>query len=159
MEATTVAAWWGAGLATVVLAWDVYKWSDQKPKIVFDVTPNYVMLQDGISDDKAIVYLEVTNRGAAPTTITNVAVQHYANVWKRVRGKPCFSAVVSEPTLGGGKRIPFQLGQNERWQGGMNQTEELLQRARTGYLVVEVYHSASSRPVRKRVTVPDDTTR
>jgi hypothetical protein len=39
-----VAAWWGAVLATVVFAWDVYKWAKSGPRVVMTVQTHMKMI-------------------------------------------------------------------------------------------------------------------
>lgn len=48
MELTSLAAWWGASVATLLLFWDIYKWRKSGPNIIVKVLTNRELL--GVGD-------------------------------------------------------------------------------------------------------------
>lgn len=60
------------------------------------------------------------------------------------------SFLVYNPSV---SKIPHVLGPGESWTGVILQNTELESMSRDGYLYCGIYHSASKRPVLRRVTV------
>ena len=69
-EITTVLAVWGAVVSTSTLAWNLWKWRQEKPKIVARATTFG-------PDDPVGIRFEVRNRGGRPTTIEEVRLFAY----------------------------------------------------------------------------------
>ena len=150
MNATELAAWWGAVIATLVLAWDAYKWKRTGPIVNGSASPNMERVPHGHEDEKFVV-VTVTNTGDRKTTITHLIGFHYASVYNRLRKKQDTSFFVATPALS--TPLPHVLESGERWFGGIEQNEELEQMSQNGYLYCGVYHSGAKRPVVQRVIV------
>lgn len=71
MKPTEIAAWWGAGIATLILFWDIYKWIISGPKFSFRVSSNMKFFGDLKRDDQTYVTIRATNKGDRPTTISS----------------------------------------------------------------------------------------
>lgn len=78
MNASDVAAWWGAIIATLVLVWDVFKWRKSRFSIKVSASPNMSSLnplKEKLEDDKNI-FVEVVNRGDKVITLTHLVIKH-----------------------------------------------------------------------------------
>lgn len=154
MSATDIAAWWGAAIASLVLAWDVFKWTHQGPAIRVSASPN--METNGAArvgmDDGKFVIVEVVNTGDRKTTITHLFGVHYTNLWRKIRKKQSTTFVVPDPGLQG--HLPFVLEPGERWLGAIEQNDDLECMSREGLLYCGIYHSGGRRAVVDRVVVP-----
>lgn len=85
---TEIAAWWGAIIASVVLLWDIYKWSQAGPKIRVSAKANMTPLETiGLSEAKKYVFVEATNVGDQATTLTHFLGYVYRSTFQRLRGK------------------------------------------------------------------------
>jgi hypothetical protein len=141
MTASDIAAWWGAGLATLVLAWDVYKWKTSGARLSVKVVPGMQMAGDRTGTLHILV--EVVNRGDRLTTLTHLAVYQYASSFDRLRKKRQASLLVPKP---GGNDLPYELEPGKRWTGLMDQAGLIKQLEGNGqYLHVAVIHSGSNR--------------
>ena len=89
-EASIIAAWWGAIIASIVLLWDMFKWFNKGAKISINAIPNMRIVNDIESDldDKKIIFAEVFNMGEMPTTITHLALYQYKSRIKKMLNKP-----------------------------------------------------------------------
>ena len=153
MSATEIAAWWGAVIATLVLAWDFFKWKMSGPIINVSASPNmktFGGIPDGL-EDKTFVVVEVTNTGDRKTTLTHLVGFQYKSLLQKVRKKQDKSFIVANPALS--QPIPHILEPGERWMGGIEQNEELEKMSREGYLYCGVYHSSGKKPVLQRVVI------
>ncbi len=155
MNATEIAAWWGASIATMVLIWDVFKWIRTGPIINVFASPD-MQTHGSISDgthDKTFVTVEVTNTGDRKTTLTHLVGFHYANRFQWLRNKKNKTFIVANPAFSA--VLPHVLEPGERWLGGIEQNEELDDISRNGYLYCGVYHSGGKKAVLQRVIVRD----
>lgn len=77
------AAWWGAVVATVVLLWDIIKWSGNRPRIrvnakmpvsYFDSerAKKEILPEEEDFELETYCHIEITNLGSMPTTIVSV---------------------------------------------------------------------------------------
>ena len=151
MSATELAAWWGAGLATLVLGWDIYKWkTSTSPKLKLRAVSNMKILSS--DDNKLYIYVTVANTGTVKTTLTLLIAWYYASRMRRLlRRRPTETMFVKNP--GHGPVLPYVLGPGEQWTATINQEEELERLARAGYLYCGVHHSSSSGPCLTRVLI------
>jgi len=146
MSASDIAAWWGAGLATVVFAWEVYKWATSGPRLVMRLLPN--MQSPGGPADDTSVMVEVVNRGDMLTTITHLAVYHYQSRMHKLFDKRKGQGVIPSPGWGPG--VPFEIGPGQRWTGAMTQ-QPLLDTYSGGVIYVVIMHTGSNRDVMQRL--------
>lgn len=141
MTASEIAAWWGAGLATLVLAWDIYKWKTSGARLSVKVVPGMQMA--GGQNEAFHILIEVVNRGDRLTTLTHLAVYQYASAFDRLRRKRKASLLVPKP---GGNGLPHELEPGKRWTGLIDQSGLIRQLEGDGrHLHVAVVHSSSSR--------------
>ena len=67
---TTALAVWGAVVSTVTLIWNLWKWQQEKPRVVAKATTFGFSQVEGIR-------FEIRNRGGRPTTIEDVRLVNY----------------------------------------------------------------------------------
>jgi len=152
MTASDVAAWWGAALATFVLAWDIFKWRKSGARLGVKAGPNMQLPEDRL--EMKHVFVEVVNRGDRPTTLTHLCVYQYASALDRLRGKRKASFLVPQP--GGGAVLPHELGSGQRWTALVNQAVLLSKVIETPrYLHVGISHSGSKKEVLVPFSLPD----
>jgi hypothetical protein len=156
MNATEIAAWWGAIIATLVFAWDIFKWNRSGPIINVLASPNMKIFGDipEHPEDMTYVAVEVTNTGDKKTTITHLVGFHYKSIFQKLRRKNNKSFAVVNPAFNA--RLPHVLEPGERWLGGIEQNEELEEFSRNGYLHCGVIHSSGKYPVTQRVIVHNE---
>jgi hypothetical protein len=159
---TNFAAWWGAGIATIVLIWDIYKWLHSGPIIRVTVSPNMQAIGNFPNIDKNMNFIsvEVTNTGNGKTTITHLIVFYY-------KYRPLLSKILKKkvkkffmPNPSFSPPIPHILGPGERWLCGIDQNNaknNLEELGKDGYLYCGIYHSSSKKPVLQRVIFHQDT--
>ena len=152
MTASDIAAWWGAGLATLVLVWDIYKWKTAGARLTVKVVPGMQMAGD--PTEKLHILVEAVNRGDRLTTLTHLAVYQYASAFDRARGKRKASLLVPKP---GGNDLPYELEPGKRWTGLMDQSALIKQLdGATEYLSVAIVHSARSKDHRVPFSLPTE---
>ena len=145
MKATEFAAWWGAAIATLVLLWDIYKWERPGPRVLVTARPNMKTLDNS----KLNVFVEATNLGDRPTTLTHFSAFQFKTVLHRVRMKPSKSFII--PWTTGGPTIPHTLSPGERWTGLIDQASLKQEIESKGPVYCGVYESGRSRPRLARI--------
>lgn len=149
---TDIVAWWGAIIATVVLAWDIYKWKTSGAKIRLLVSSGMSLYGGGVQDENTYITFRVTNVGDRPTTITTIAGKHYKNMWAKLRNKVTQAFVIPNPTFNH-QHLPHMLEVGQEWMGGAEQTSDIEEMAKNGYLFIEVYDSVHEKPSIGRVVI------
>lgn len=157
MEATEIAAWWGASVATLVLLWDVYKWKRKGPRLLMRLSPNMQVWGDPHREGKTWVSVTVSNIGDAPTTIKGIGMEFYSNWYRRIRLRPNRAAVFPNPN--DTFPLPKVLNPGEEWLGlipqeRVDKNRDLEELARTGYLIIWLSQSHRQREMRRRLTIP-----
>ena len=77
MSASDYAAWWGAGVATLALTWNIYRALRSGPRVKVTATPDIqVFPRTAITGDTVYISVTASNRGTAPTTLTNFVGFH-----------------------------------------------------------------------------------
>lgn len=148
---TSFVAWWGAIVATLVLLWDIYKWTKSGPNVIISARPDMktsVGAPQNLSGKKYIV-VEAINKGNKKTTIILLVCYHYSSITTRILKKP--SAIIVVPDTGLAQRLPYVLEPGERWQGIIDQSKDLEKMAGQGYLYCGIIHALKRRPVLQRV--------
>lgn len=149
---TTIVAWWGAVVATLVLVWDVYKWATSGTRLVAKASSNMLIVEPGKpQDNQHYITATVSNRGDAATTLKGVYLLSYSNWWRYLRRIPSRSFFVSTPSHT--HPVPFRIEPGSEWLGHLPQTDEMEQLARSGILVLEIAHSQANKSLRKRITI------
>ena len=152
MTASDIAAWWGAGLATVVLGWDIYKWKTSGPRIRVKARPN--MQTSGDRHRTKHVFFEVVNQGDRPATLTHLCIYQYRSEADRKRKMRDVSFIVPNPSNGAG--LPHELGPGQRWTGSIEQDSFIAGlNGEARYLHVGITHSGSEKEVLKPFSIAD----
>lgn len=150
MRATDFAAWWGAGVATLVLLWDIYKWKKRGPRVTYTVSANMSFYGAGRRLDGTFVTVRVKNRGDAPTTIENMGFAYYKSRWHKIFRRIDSQMVVTN--AGVPFELPYVVAPGGIWDGRAQQDESLEAMANNGYLECRIACSHSRRPVTRRVS-------
>ena len=154
MSATDIAAWWGAGIATVVVIWDVFKWwQGRATELRINASPNMQEVIPGVGlQDGTFVFVEITNIGDRTTTLTNLCGFHYISWWHKRFNRRTQAFVIPDPAPG---VIPHQLDPGQRWTGRFTQTEEIEGWSRKGRLYIGAYHTLSKKAQLVRLVIPE----
>ena len=150
--ATDIVAWWGAIIATTVLVWDIYKWRTSGARIRLLVQSGMKLFGDPDMEDDTFITFKVTNIGDRPTTITAVGFRHYETLFSRLRKKVNKACIITNPEFNH-QRLPYVLEVGEEWMGGTKQTDEFVDMAINGYLIVEVCDSVHEKPSFGKVVI------
>ena len=155
MSATDIAAWWGAGIATVVLLFDVFKWwHGLATKVRVSANPNMQMIdpERGELVDPKMIFVEAVNTGDRKTIVTHLVGYYYCSLWRRIIRRPTQPFLVPDPMYG---RLPADLEPGDRWQGQIEQTEQIEDWSRSGRLYVGINHSLRKKAKLVRVKIPE----
>ena len=153
---TDIAAWVGAVVAVLVLAWDVYKEARNGARLRLNVSTNMRYLVAGNLSEEPHLSVQVVNEGNLPTTLTHLIVYMFDSRWKKIRKQPSLNgAVVMQPSYT--PQLPHLLKPGELWQGVVSQPqlESYLNEHGNKLVYVAVAHVCSQKEVMQRV----DTTR
>jgi hypothetical protein len=157
VSTTEIVAWWGAILATIVFVWDIIKWRLAGPKLRLTIRSSMKTVNMPEYEGKTLLIAEVVNYGDRPTTITHVVFFYYRNMWNRLRKHADQKSVALLPNPR--QTIPFELRPGNSWSGfaiqdqSVENNKTLEERAREGYLVCGIYHTHSTRPLKRRVLI------
>ncbi|GAB3335380.1 hypothetical protein GCM10027359_08990 [Marilutibacter aestuarii] len=147
MDASAVAAWWGAIVATVVLLWDFYKWKSSGASISMNLVPNKRHSAPSLGTQ---VFVEVSNTGDRATTLTHLAFYGYKSKWHRLVRRKKYAARYVPLPFGG--HLPYELKVGSQWTGSTNQ-DELLHKLDCPLIYAAITHSGSKTKVLKRLHV------
>lgn len=140
MTASDIAAWWGAGVATTVLGWDIYKWVISGPRLTVKAQPN--MQETGDPHETKNILVEVVNRGDKLTTLTHLAFYSYKTIFHRLaRRRNPRVGIAPHP---GGSGLPFELEPGKRWIGLVEQNGVFAEH-KDGLVYAVVVHSGSNK--------------
>ena len=155
MNASDIAAWFGAVTGSLALLWDIIKWSKAGARLRISVSPDMTALGEAkaLIGKETCAFVEANNIGDAKTTITHLVAFYYRSRFRRLlRLKPSRIFFVPDPAPG---RLPHVLDKGERWVGMITQDEDLVKMNQDGFLFCGVYHSTSERPVLARLIIRD----
>ena len=93
-----------------------------------------------------ILQIDVDNYGGRSTTLTKIVIHHFDNrqSWARLRNRATRTSRFVHPTL------PYELQPGGVWNGGMPMDRGMMKAL---YFDVCLYHSHSTKPMRRRVRV------
>jgi len=157
MDTSTYAAWWGAGLATVVLLWDLYKWRASGPRLRVWAKGDQKQLRPGdwdkpgrVPGDEDWIRISVANTGTGATTIQGVGFSCFSSVWQKVIRRPerTYGLVAETNPF---CQLPWKLNPGEEWTGLLPQYEPFANLLKSGALYCQVEHTVSTRPVFRKV--------
>jgi hypothetical protein len=148
MKVSDFAAWWGAGVATIVLGWDIYKWVISGPRLVIKTQPD--MQEVGDLHETKNILVTVVNRGGKLTTLTHLGFYSSKTIFHRlVRRRNPRVGLVPSP---GGLGLPFELAPGKCWAGLVAQ-DAVFALHENGLIFAVVVHSGSNKeqlyPVRR----------
>ena len=122
MDSTNIiVAWWGAVVATLVLIWDVVKWSQSGPKIKYRYQINTWYLDGEVLEEKdeddvvskicaEYCHIELVNTGIIPTTIMSVWLSN-----KHLKNETVIGMGDKNITEHFGKKLPYSLAPGDIW--------------------------------------------
>jgi sulfur relay (sulfurtransferase) DsrC/TusE family protein len=148
---TILVAWWGAILATIIFLWDIYKHYSTGPRIKMDVKADRRALGDPELEGRTLILVEATNTGDKATTLKLMVIIFHQTWWQRLGRKPAKQFFIKNP--GRHLSFPHRLEVGDTWNGFANQSDEVTQLARDGYLYCHLYCSSQKRPVKGRVVL------
>ncbi len=151
MDATTIVAWWGAILSSVVFLWDIYKWWATGSKIRFSVQSGMESINMPGYDGKTLILANVTNYGDRPTTITNLSFLYFESFWSQLRKRPDKVFFIPNPSTD--QCLPFELKQGNVWTGIAIQDSKVAALATKGRLYCVLNHSHDEKPIKARVVI------
>jgi hypothetical protein len=148
IKASDIAAWWGAGLATIVLVWDVLKWRKARARLIISAKPDMESFEPaagGLQGDK-LIHVEVVNRGGATTTLKLLIVRFWSGRLARLlRRKPVVQGVILRPDTS--QPLPYKLEPGGRWSGTIDQQDiENKSGGIRGLLECSFSHSQADKP-------------
>lgn len=152
LSTTDIVAWWGAIIATLVLAWDIFKWRQTGANLRIFTKSGMKTFGIPTTQDDTFVTVRVTNIGDRPTTITVIGLRYYKNRWNKLRNKVDQHFLVPKPSFGH-QPLPYVLNVGEEWMGGVQQEEDLVKMARDGLVYIEVCDSVHAKSQLARVTI------
>jgi hypothetical protein len=108
-----------------------------------------------VRDPKTYVSVTAWNVGDQPTTITNLGGMYFESWWRAylIRRKPSKAFIITEPSQA--QRIPYRFEVGDQWLGLADQTDEIVQMAKDGYLFFILYTAGVGRGHRVRVKVSE----
>ena len=144
---------YAAVVSTFVLGWDAYKWLASGARVEMTASFGMKQLGGGVPDSKTYISVTAYNVGDQPTTITNLGGMHFDTWWRAYirRRKPTLAFVVNEPSQA--QRLPYRFDVGDQWMGLFDQTVELVQKAKSGYLFIILYTARGGRGHRVRIKV------
>ncbi len=146
---------YAAIISTFVLGWDAYKWLASGAKIDLSASPGMKLIGGAVEDPKTYITVTAYNVGDRPTTITNLGGMYFESWWRAyiTRKKPSEAFIISEPSQA--QRIPYRFDVGDQWIGMAEQTDDIVQKAKNGYLYLILYTSGGGRGHWVRVKIRD----
>ncbi len=152
VSATDVAAWLGVITGVGALLWNIYTWWHSGPRLRLEALPN--LFPGGvpfapIPENRCFLQIKVYNYGDRRTTLTRLALTFYPTRWSKWSGHSTWEI---DPI----QTLPSGLDAGGQWTSvQIKQTEDLVNKARTGYLFVRAFHGARKKPASVRLLIPD----
>ena len=149
---TLAIATYAAVISTFVFGWDAYKWLNEGPKVRITAHTGMKIVGGGRIDPKTYVSVTAVNYGDRATTITNMGFLYYRTWFKahlrRNRAEQAF--IITTPSQA--QVLPYRFEADAQWIGMADQTDDVDQMIRDGYLFVLVYCSTAGKGIRCRLT-------
>jgi hypothetical protein len=144
---------YAAVVSTFVLGWDAYKWLAAGAKVELIASSGMKLLGGALPDSNTYVSITAYNVGDRPTTITNLGGMYFESWWRAYisRRKPTKAFIIAQPSQT--QRIPYRFEVGDQWIGLADQTNDIVQMARDGYLFLILYTSGGGRGHRVRLRV------
>ena len=148
-------AGYAAIVSTFVLGWDAYKWLHAGPKVHLTASPGMKIVGNGMLDPNTYVSATAVNLGDRATTITNLGIIYFESWFKACfrRNRPDKAFIITSPSQA--QPLPYRFEPGAQWMGLANQSDDLKQMIRAGYLYVVLYHAHGGAGVRYRLTLDE----
>ena len=151
---TLAIATYAAVISTFVLGWDAYKWLAAGARIEVSASGNMQLIGGGhVRDGSLHIVVTATNAGDRPTTITNLGGMYFESWWGAYvrRRKATKAFIVGTPSEV--QRIPYRFEVGDQWTGLADQTKEVEDMARNGYLFLILYTTGKGPGHRVRLKI------
>jgi len=147
---TVIAAWWGAGIATVTLIFNVIKWFSSGPKIC--ISANYNMNFVGEDETKYLI-IAASNIGDQKTEISLLSARYYANLFKYILKKPSKNMILIPNEQGDTLPSEINPGAQKKFLIRQNRSEPDMfeNMVKNGYLEIFLSYIHSTKPIRIRL--------
>ncbi|MDA7568634.1 hypothetical protein N8742_02890 [Emcibacteraceae bacterium] len=154
------AAWYGAALASVIFCWEIYKHLTNRAKVRVTNVPNTRLITKGVAGiEKSEPYISfrVANIGTITTTITNLGAVYYKNWFMKLLNRPHNNEAFAVPHAlnTGGRDMPYVLEVGTEWSGGMEQTAEIVEMSKNGWLMGQVFCSHRVKPIITQIKIKE----
>jgi hypothetical protein len=158
MRPETWVAIYAAIIGTSAFFLNLKSWWDSGPKLKLSLIPDGIIIGGGSEmDEKDLIILNVTNRGAAATMITTMVLFEMSTWWQRLRRRPRKSYVIPNPQVKGYPlNVPSDLEPSKRWTGLIRSRPDLKVDPRDGNHYVGIYVSHRDRPYLMRIPKAKD---
>ena len=148
---TLIIAAYAAIISTFVLGWDAYKWLNEGPKVRITAQTGMKIVGGGQIDSRTYISVTAVNYGDRATTITNMGFLYYTtwfNAYLR-RNRTDKAFIIATPSQV--HVLPYRFEAGAQWIGMADQTDDVNQMTREGYLFVLLYCSTSGKGIRARL--------
>ena len=134
---------YAAIVGTGALLLNFKNWLDSGARLFVSLIPEGMVIGGGDQfDEKNLVIVNVTNRGAATTMITGLTLHDFPTRMSRWRDRPTKSYVVANPQLKGHPpNVPSDIEPNKSWTGIVRERLDLVPALRSGTVYVGVHAS------------------
>jgi hypothetical protein len=150
IDASIIAAWWGAIVASVVLLWDVYKWLHKGPRISIKATPNMRGAVVGsIPAGPFYLYIEVSNTGDAQTTISALEVCQAKSRLHLLFNKTTNHGSILRNDM----MLPHEIKAGGLWQSKIDQADLREKLDENNKVYCSIKHTFSAKPVYSEIDI------
>ena len=148
---TLCIAAYAAIISTFLLGWDAYKWLASGAKIDLSASADMQIVGAAVPDPNTYISVTAMNVGDRPTTITNLGGMYFESWWRAylTRRNPKTAFIITEPSKA--QPIPYRFEIGAQWMGLALQTDDIVQKARNGYLFFILYSATGGRGQRVRI--------
>lgn len=144
---TLIVAAYAAVVATGAFSLEIRRWFESGPRLKLRLMPNAIVLEGGDLRERTYIAATVTNVGTLPTTVTGMGYLQYDNVWRRLRRKSTFQAIIPNPSLDRASNVPHVLLPGTQWTGLGAYTPDLAARVGEGHFYVQIITSHRAKPL------------
>ena len=142
---TELVAWYGAVVASTVLAWDVFKWRRSGPRLTVQIIP-YYKPSLRYSDD--YIRIDISNVGEQATTLT--AIYGYNLTRLQIlfrRRKKRLDMLYNQSDT---DSLPIKLESGDAWHYVFLKTPLIDKMIEKKRFYIGTIHSSSARPIMRR---------
>jgi hypothetical protein len=162
----TWVAIYAAIIGTSAFLLNLKAWVDSGVKLKLELMPDGMTIGGGPDlDESDLIILYVTNRGDAPTMVTNMVLFEITSCWqlflfnitssmswRRWKVYPKRSFVITQPQLKGyPPNIPSALESSKKWTGAIRPRSDVITDMHTGSYYTGIYVSSRNRPYLIRI--------